>query len=331
MATPFLRDLHDSFPQAKISLLLKKPFRKILQHFPSIDAIYDWPSGIHETKTLVRKLRTLHFDRGYLLTNSFSSATLFFLLGISQRVGYARDGRGFLLTQRFFPKKEKGRFLPVSMVDYYHDLLRHTGGTVGSRSVCLYFSEEERVEATQLLQKLGVDLQKPFVLLNPGAAFGAAKCWPPSYFATLGDYFVQKLSTQVVLLCGPDAHERDLAKEIQEKMQHPAISTHSQVINLALLKPVMTMASLLITNDSGPRHYANAFQVPSVTIFGSTHQEWSQYEQPRSMALQKEVPCGPCMQRICPEVLQGRRHLCMEQVTPEEVFQASKLLLFSKN
>ncbi len=330
MATPFLRDLQTSFPHAKISLLMKKHFRKILQHTPGIEAFYEWPSGYRETGALIRQLRKISFDRGYLLTNSFSSALFFFLLKIKERIGYARDGRRFLLTQHLSPKKEQGRFLPVSMVDYYQDLLKLTAVPLGPREVRIYYSEAEREEATLFLKKIGIDPQKPFVLLNPGAAFGSAKCWPPSYFAELGDRLVQELVCQILILCGPDPHERQLAQDIQKKMQHLAVSTHENIITLSLLKPVVAFSSLLITNDSGPRHYATALRVPSVTIFGSTHQQWTDYDQPEATRLQKEVPCGPCMQRICPEVLNGRRHLCMELVTPEEVFQAAKHLFFSK-
>lgn len=331
MATPFLNDLHQTYPQAEIALLIRKPFKKVLQHFPHCQEFYDWPQGVRQTLKWLKQMRQQKkFDLGILLTNSFSSAFLFFLLRIPERLGYARDGRSFLLTQKIAPPKKDGKILPSSMVDYYQSLLIPLHGKIGPRRVVLYYTDSESKEAELYLQKLGLQKEQPYLLLNPGAAFGSAKCWPADYFAKVGDQLIQAFSFPVIILCGPAPEERALAKTIQSKMQQKAISTHDQIIDLTLLKPILSWAKLLITNDSGPRHYAAAFQVPTITLFGSTHQEWTEYEQKDSIALQKKVPCGPCMQRSCPEVRQGRTHQCMEKITPEEVFLVAKEWLQKK-
>jgi heptosyltransferase-2 len=79
---------------------------------------------------------------------------------------------------------------------------------------------------------------------------------------------------------------------------------------------------LLVTTDSGPRHFAAAFDRPVVTLFGPTHIEWTETYHPRAVHLQKRVECGPCQLRVCP-----LDHRCMLQLTPDEVYSAAEGLL----
>ena len=93
-------------------------------------------------------------------------------------------------------------------------------------------------------------------------------------------------------------------------------------LSLGLTQPEVRRASLLVTTDSGPRHFAAAFGRPVVTLFGPTHVEWTETYYPKAVHLQKKVPCGPCQLRTCP-----LDHRCMRELSPEEVFAAADRLL----
>jgi heptosyltransferase-2 len=80
---------------------------------------------------------------------------------------------------------------------------------------------------------------------------------------------------------------------------------------------------LLVTTDSGPRHFAAAFQTPVVTLFGPTHIGWTETYFEKAIHVQKRVPCGPCQKRVCPE----GHHRCMRELGPDEVFAAIARLL----
>jgi heptosyltransferase-2 len=95
--------------------------------------------------------------------------------------------------------------------------------------------------------------------------------------------------------------------------------------SIGLTKAVVRRSSLLVTTDSGPRHFAAAFGVPVVTLFGPTHIGWTETYFPRAIHLQKVVPCGPCQLRVCP-----LDHRCMKSLTPGEVTAAAERLLSSK-
>jgi heptosyltransferase-2 len=154
------------------------------------------------------------------------------------------------------------------------------------------------------------------ICLNPGAAFGAAKHWPTEHFATLARMLVDQRGSGVLVLCGPG--ERDLARQIVLQTSRPRVaSLADQPLSLGLTKACVRRCDLLVTTDSGPRHFAAAFDRAVVTLFGPTHIAWTETYHPRAIHLQKKVPCGPCQQRVCP-----LDHRCMKELLPGEVFAA---------
>src|SRR5262249_51631074 len=99
-------------------------------------------------------------------------------------------------------------------------------------------------------------------------------------------------------------------------------SLADHALSLGLTKACLRRAALLVTTDSGPRHIAAAFDRPVLTLFGPTHIAWTETYHPRSVHLQKKVPCGPCQLRVCP-----LDHRCMKELGPAEVFSAALDLL----
>jgi heptosyltransferase-2 len=81
---------------------------------------------------------------------------------------------------------------------------------------------------------------------------------------------------------------------------------------------------LLVTTDSGPRHFAAAFDRPVVSLFGPTHIGWTETYFPKAVHIQKPVPCGPCQLRVCP-----LDHRCMTTLMPGEVLETAWRLLES--
>ena len=73
------------------------------------------------------RIKRRRFDLAILMPNSLRSALLVSTAGIPRRVGYDRDGRGLLLTDRLLPMRRKGRYVPVPAVDYYLGLARYVG------------------------------------------------------------------------------------------------------------------------------------------------------------------------------------------------------------
>jgi heptosyltransferase II len=164
--------------------------------------------------------------------------------------------------------------------------------------------------------------ERGIVCLNPGGAFGAAKHWPVESFAALARRIADELGRTVLVLCGPA--ERDDALEIVRQAGRPHVVSLADVPpSLGLTKAAVRQAELLVTTDSGPRHFAPPFGVPVVTLFGPTHIAWSETYYEKALHVQHPVDCGPCQQRVCPL----KHHCCMKELTVERVYEAVASML----
>jgi heptosyltransferase-2 len=124
-------------------------------------------------------------------------------------------------------------------------------------------------------------------------------------------------------LCGPN--EREQARKIAQLSDRPAVcSLADEPLSLGLTKALIRRCTLLVTTDSGPRHFAAAFDRPVVSLFGPTFIAWTRTYFAKEICLQVKVPCGPCQLRVCPT-----DHACMKLLSPEQVFAAVQQLLRS--
>jgi heptosyltransferase-2 len=186
----------------------------------------------------------------------------------------------------------------------------------------LFTTRADEDAAGAVWEKFGLARYSRVVALNPGAAFGAAKHWPVASFAKLARMLTSRLGCAALVLCGPA--EREMARRIAEGARSPHVfSLGDSPLSLGLTKALVRHADLLVTTDSGPRHFAAAFGTPVVTLFGPTHVAWTETDFEKAVHLQKEVPCGPCQRRVCPL----GHHRCMRELTPDEVFAAACRLL----
>jgi heptosyltransferase-2 len=122
----------------------------------------------------------------------------------------------------------------------------------------------------------------------------------------------------VLVVCGPS--ERESAREIvAAAAHHRVVSLADQPPGIGLTKACVRRSALLITTDSGPRHFAAAFQTPVLTLFGPTKIAWTRTYHPHAWHILHKVPCGPCQRPVCPE----GHHRCMRDLSPEAVFKAA--------
>ncbi len=202
-------------------------------------------------------------------------------------------------------------------VDAYLDLLRVAGGIPQDTTLELATCAEEEVQADEVCRRLKLDLGHT-ILLNTGGAYGAAKTWPAEHFAAVARKLVGSCDSSVLVLCGPA--EREEADKIVRVANHDRVhSLAEQSLSIGLSKALIRRSRLLITTDSGPRHLAAAFNVPTIALFGPTDPNWSINYHPHESILRRDVPCGPCGKRVCPL----EHHECMRELSPEQVFMVA--------
>ncbi|MGL4465842.1 MAG: lipopolysaccharide heptosyltransferase II [Planctomycetia bacterium] len=319
MATPMLRALRKRFPAAHMTALLKPYVAEVLEGGPWFDDLlfHDSKSADrrHHTWPIVRKLRNERFDVGVLLPGSLRSALMTWAGRVRRRVGYAREGRRFFLNDPLPVKQGPDGYLPSPLLDYYLELAYHLGAEPESPRMELFTTADDERRCDALWAKFGFTPDDRVVAINPGAAFGPAKRWPAASFAELARKLVDHQRAKILVMCGPA--ERGIAQFIADGSLRPRMvrSLADEPVSIGLSKAVVRRSSLLVTTDSGPRHFAAAFGVPAVSLFGPTHIAWTDTHTPLETMLQKSVPCGPCQQRVCPL----EHHRCMNELGVDEV------------
>jgi heptosyltransferase-2 len=327
MATPALRALRASYPDATIHGVLKPTTAPALDGAPWMDEriLFDPRSreGRFGSWALLRRLRQERYDLGVLFPNSHRSALLALIGGVRRRVGHAHGLRGLLLTDRLpMPRDARGKRLPTPAVETFARLVRHLGCRIDSLRLELFTTEADEQAADRAWSELGLHGNRPVVCLNNGGAYGPAKCWPNDYFSALARRLATETDVDVLVVCGPA--ERTSAQEIVVGAAHPHVrSLADQSLSLGLTKACIRRSAVLVTTDSGPRHFATAFGVPVVTLFGPTHIAWTRTNHPHAIHLQKRLPCGPCQRPVCP--LGHTR--CMRELEPATVYAATLRLL----
>jgi len=324
MATPALRALRHQFPDAHLALACKPYVQPILDGCPWLDELIVSPGrGLGEFGRLVRRLRRERFDLAMILPNSFRTALEAWLGGARRRVGYARPGRRrkWLLTDPIAPPLDaRGRFVPQPMVDYYLKLCAHVGCTDLSPREELFITPECQARADALLAKYGVASDARVLGINPGGAFGSSKVWMADRFAAVADALADRHGFRVLLFGSPN--ERPILEQVAAAMAHEPILTVPGEMDLDVLKPLVARCSLLVTNDTGARHFAVAFGVPLVCVMGSTSPAYTHCNLERQAIVRVDVDCGPCQKKACVQ-----DHRCMTQITPAMVTAAAEDML----
>jgi heptosyltransferase-2 len=197
-------------------------------------------------------------------------------------------------------------------------LARQLGCPVDSVRTELFTTPQDEAAADRAFSTLGLGKDRRVVCLNTGGAFGPAKSWPIPHFAELASRLADLAGVSILVLCGPD--EREPARAIVLAADHPrVVGMADQTLGIGLSKACVRRSALLITTDSGPRHFAAAFNTPVITLFGPTHIAWTRTYHPHAWHMLHRVPCGPCQQRVCPE----GHHRCMRELAPESVLQVA--------
>ncbi len=324
MATPILEDLRHQWPQAKITAMCKSNLAVLLEHDPNVNEIFSFrkPSGwIHHihSSDIIDPLRLGKFDLGILLTNSFSSAWWFWRGSVKNRIGYGGNLRTLLLNKSVtFPKNKEQQHLVIT----YKMMLGPLGIPVSSTPPRLYVTPEESAAAKDLLATYGVKPETIVVGINPGAAYGSAKCWLPDRFREITHKLME--NPNIYILYFGDNTGAPLVQEICKGMPERVINLAGRT-TLRELMALIKNCSLILTNDSGPMHIASALNVPLLALFGSTSEvKTGPYN--GGLVIHKHVECSPCYLKTCPIDFR-----CMTRIEVSEVYKDLEKLINSYN
>lgn len=322
MALPAVADLRRHFTDAYLAVAARGAVAPLFTMVEGIDEVVTLPGhggwrALRSWKADAARLASGSFDVTVLLPNSFSTALAARQAGIRERWGFATDWRGRLLT-RAIPKPGEA----AHQAAYYQSLTAAVGCAPGPRYAPV---RTDLSRARGLLREIGLDVDEPFVVFAPGAAYGKAKQWLPERFAQLADLIIRERGWNVVMAGSAD--DRSACADIGARL--PATGSRmnrlidlSGKTDLASLAGVLALAHAVVSNDSGAMHLAGAVGTQVVAIFGATDEARTSPLTASAMAapptiLTHPVFCRPCMLRECPI-----DHRCMRGVSARTAFEA---------
>jgi heptosyltransferase-2 len=326
MSLPALRAIRDRFPKAHIAvqarpwvadLYARESFANQVIPYTTRPGARDWGGKWHAAKAL----RGERFDCAILLANSFDAALVVWLAGIPRRIGYNRDGRGFLLTHRI--RLPRAGDIPPHERFYYLELLRRAGfldRLHEGEPIRLEGTSDARLAGERRFAELGIE--RPVVGISPGAAYGNAKRWLPERFAEAARRMASAEQAAVAVFGSAD--ERPVCETVLKALPAAGRRVHNFAGETTLREFIELVAAcrVFLTNDSGAMHVASSLCVPTVAVFGATDDVATGPGGPIARVVRKPVECSPCLLRDCPI-----DHRCMTGVSAERVAEVGLELL----
>ena len=254
------------------------------------------------------------------------------------RAGWARDGRGWMLTHGPKPAREVGgtpfglgmpaywpRILPRPFGATCIELAHHLGVPVRDPRPRLEPTEEGRRAVEARFKRFRTSPDEPFVAVNVGSREGSAKGVPPAIWARTLEGLQEATGLPLVVVCGPGEREA-LHAVLEETHAKGLLPCADPIVDLPELVALFARARLVVTADTGPRHIAVATGAPVVVAMGPTDPRHTLENQGTTRVVRVTVPCGPCHNETCP--LTGpEHHACMTGLDPARLVAASTELL----
>ncbi len=325
LSVPALGAIRKRWPDAEIFVLARPWVADLYKDQGLVDRLIPFDHrGRHRgplgLERLARELRAARFDSAVLLQNAFEAAWIAWRAGIPERIGYARDGRGPLLTKSV-PVPAPGE-IPAHEANYYLELLRRAGWIESLPEITpvrIRVETEARERAEKLLVAAGCPPNGLRIAFGTGAAYGTAKCWPANRYADLARTLVSEYGAHVLLFGA--ASEASVAAEVE---QGAGTGVTNLIGRSAIgdLPALLSCCTLFIGNDSGAMHVAAAVGIPVVAVFGPTDARGTRPLTPHLSIVQRKVACSPCFLRHCPI-----DHRCMRSVDLQMVLDATRVWL----
>ena len=318
LSAPLVARLCDAEHTPPIDVVAPSWCAPVYARMRGVGRILDAP-GAHgrfawrERRNLGMSLREAGYARAYILPNTWKSALVPYFAHIPQRIGYVGEARYGLLTDA---RRLDRRAMP-RLVTRYAALAAPPGATVAVPTRSRLVPDTVNLHAA--MRALRLATERPIAILCPGAEFGPAKRWPAEHFAALA----RRLAADryAIWIVG-SPNDRAAADALVAALGSDAAAVIDLTgrTDLGTAIDLLSVASLVVTNDSGLMHAAAAVGAPLVALFGSSSPEYTPPLSPVARIAKIEIACSPCFQRECPL----GHFRCMRDLSPELVYNLAR-------
>jgi heptosyltransferase-2 len=247
--------------------------------------------GLATRRRLGRELRAARYDLALVLPGSLKSALVPHWAGIPRRRGYGGALRRLLLND-VRPKSA------LPQIESYLALADWDQAAPEPRLVLPPGIVDEALGVLGLSRP-----SEPLLAIAPGAEYGPAKRWPARHFSAVAEA-KRKDGWQIWLFGSPG--DREAAATIACDQNLAGRTSLDQAVAL------MSLADVVLSNDSGLMHVAAALQRPQAALFGPSDPLRTGPRSARAEVLRLGLDCSPCNKRVCPL----GHHRCLEDLSP---------------
>jgi heptosyltransferase-2 len=310
LAQPLFARLHAARPGLALHAVAPSWTAPVLARMPEIEEVIETPL-VHGRLQLGARLRLAgvlragRYDEAIVLPNSWKSALPPFLAGIPRRIGFVGEARYGLLNVRY---RLDEAAVPL-MAERYAQLAA-APGDAPPRPLAPPRLEVDEANLAIAIARFGLDRARPVAAFCPGAEYGPAKRWPARHFAALARALAAR-GRRVWLIGSPG--DRAIGDEIAKLANGAAINLCGRT-DLAAAIDLLSIAEVVVSNDSGLMHVAAALGRPLVALYGSSSPAHTPPLAPARL-VSLGIECSPCFQRECPL----GHFKCMNDLLPERV------------
>ncbi len=324
LTVPFLRNLREAFPLARIDLMLEPFSGQVLDGCPYVDRIlpfdiktihrYSNQSGQNKLSGYLqyrRKIKAEGYDAAFILKRSLSSALLVWASGVPRRIGFATEGRGFLLTDPVAYRNDQHE------VNNFLDCLRKLGIPIRSHHLELWPSADGEAKTRSLFAEKGWNQSDLKIVIHAAASL-PAKQWPLERFSAVMRVLQQKYRAKFIYT----GAKEDVVLYAQIEKDGPFDGLN--LCGITSLRDNISIyrgSDLFFGVDSGPMHMAAAVGVPVIALFGPTDErKWGPWGEGHRV-ITKRLSCYPCKPHKC------EKNECMTEITIEEALMAIEKMI----
>jgi lipopolysaccharide heptosyltransferase I len=313
-ALPVLTALRRRYPRAHLAWVVNRAYEPLLAGHPDLDETlpFDrhllrpgWVAGTRAYLRFLAELRRRRFDLVLDLQGLLRSGLLTAATGARRRVGFAaaREGARWFYTD-LIPggSRDSGH-----AVDRYWCVAQALGASDGPVTFRVPVAEAARRWAAETLR----GCPRPWVLVGVGARW-PTKRWPPEHFAALAGRAQARFGGTVIFVGRGD--EAPLARAAAARLPGPTRDL-TDGTSLPQLAAVLSLADVMVANDTGPLHLAVALGRPVVAPYTCTTVRLTgPYGPAAAGAVETRVWCQGSYLRRC-----GRLD-CMRELTPDRLW-----------
>ena len=329
MCTPAIRAIKQSRPGRCVTLLSSRSGAAAAPFIPELDAVLEYPAPWMKSSArhlpavdmaFIDALAARRFDAVAIFTSysqsALPAAMMCYLAGIPLRLAHCRENP-YQMLSHWLPDPE-----PETMVKHevrrQLDLVASIGCTTASAGLSFSVRDSDIDSLRAKLAALGVNVDQQWVLLHPGASAPSRRYPPDKWAQVINDL---ALRTGLPMVLTGDTAEQPLIKQISDASRGN-VKSCAGLLGLGELGAAIKLASLVISNNTGPAHLAAAVGTPLVDLYALTNPQHTPW-QVECRVLFNDVPCRFCQKSVCPE---GHNN-CLKGIAPQRVVDAACALL----